>query len=183
VNVSSIKKVNIGSKLKWYSFLFVGLIFLLLNSITGCGQPRWCAEKLTSYTNYEYGYKLYFPPDASLVTYWEGSSTVLINDDVSIISVAIHQNSFNPSKFADDFIENIETRNEIGEGENSESFHDYPQRWNYVVEMNHRGKDDNFAEIRYTYLKKDVIDIDPVKIKTIPVKGEIYWQKSRWNQK
>ena len=165
-------------KPRWYSILLIGLTLLLVTSITGCGQPNWCNEKLTPYTNYEYGYKLYFPPDASLVTGWEGRLTVFINDEVSIISVFIYTGSFTPSKLAESFVGEIEARNEIGEGEDTEYAPDYPQRWNYEIELDSRK--DNFAEIKYTYLKKDIVGIDPIKIETIPIRGNIFWYKRAW---
>ena len=168
------------NKYKWHPILLSGLILLLGSLVIGCGQPSWCNEKLTSFLNAEYGYRLYFPPTA-LVLIHSNSVVVTIDDDVSHIVVAIDDSWLDPCKRAESFMEKVEARNERGEEQDIDyPMHtlNYPQQWNYEIELDSRR--DDFAEIRYTCLKKYIVERGPLKTKTIPITGDILWYKGEW---
>lgn len=160
--------------------LAVLLLLALGAGAFGCDSPGWSEGKLAQYKNWEYGYLLYYPSGSPLSAHGDGGILVLPDDEVTKISVDIYNPRLGSvSDRAEDFVQMIEAGNERGEGED-EDLYLGPQYWDYEILYGDPAIHGDFAEIRYTCLKKAKVgSIDSPKIKTISVRGTILWHKGK----
>jgi len=140
--------------------------------MVACGQPKWCDDQWTTYTNADSGYTVTYPESCSMVSSdSEYFHILFINftDEVTQFTITVYKPFDSNSverffeMFKDDILSATKERPIVG----------YIKRYDYEI-LSTAKHDDVFRQINYTFTKADM-DMTSGNWRETDMIGETWW--------